>query len=209
MSAGQVGRLLRVHLTVPLWLGLLLGAGLLIGLYFAFPENQEHIKFVTAVIAAAVAIYSVYYAGAGLKLKIERDRQHSSFELIQLLNRPEYVQVRNFVDQTVDGLERISDGELYKKICDDAKLDDAVTATLGILEDASLAVQFQYADEDVLYHSLFTIVDRLSRGLRGYIEQLRKTRGSSAYFAEFEKLARAWSGLRRLSDGGPIRRLAQ
>ncbi len=201
MAKKRVGELLRFNVSVPLWPLIVIAALGLIAIFVVAPARREEIKFAATILAGAAAIYSAYYVGAGLRLKIERDRQQASFEILSLLNRPEFAAVRCFLHKAVQEHEKVSDVDLFKKIEDDKELDGAVTVVLGILEDTSIAVQHDYVNEDTLYMSLAGIVRTNYDGLQGYIEQLRKQRSTPGYFLEFEKLAKAWSENRRLSDG--------
>jgi hypothetical protein len=197
----KAGELLRFNISVPLWLGLLVAALALIVLFLVIPNRREEITFIATVIGGGSAIYSAYYVGAALRLRLQRDRQQASFDILALLNRPEFVEVRGLVDDLVDGHEKCSAVDLYQKIQGDKKLDNSVTTVLGILEDASVAIQQEYADEAILALSIIDIVRRSHTGLHGYIDQLRKVRNVPTYFVELEKLAKAWGEKKKLSDG--------
>ncbi len=79
----------------------------LTAVFVVVPTRREEIKFAATIIVGAAAIQSAYYVGAGLRLKIERDRQQASFEILSLLNRPEFAAVRNFVHKGVQVVSRI------------------------------------------------------------------------------------------------------
>lgn len=178
-----------------------------LGVYSVLPQSREHVRFVAALLGGAAAVYSAYYVGEALRLKLRRDRQEESFRILELLNRPEFVQVRHFLEAQVEGHESLSEEELFKRIDCDEVLDNAVTVVLGILEDASIAIQHGFVDEDVVYLSLYTIVARNYSGLQGYIRQLRKKR-SPSLFIEFERLSVAWCAGKRLCDGRPVPAIA-
>jgi hypothetical protein len=178
----RVGDILRVNVGVPLWGVLMLGVVSFIGVYFYEPAYREHLKYVAAILGGATAIYSAYYVGTALRLQVAHQRQQASFEILALLNRPEFARVRNFVATEFEGHEKVSETELYEKVIGNRELDDSVTVVLGILEDASIAIQHDFVDED--YKSLECIVKRNFNALRGYIEQLRKRRNDLSYFVE-------------------------
>lgn len=134
------------------------------------------------IVAGAAAIYSAYYVGAALRLNLDRERQKASFDILSLLNRPEFVTVRKFIDTQVEGHQTISAQDLYQKVRSESELDQAVTMVLGILEDASIAVQTEYVDENALHASLLDIVHRYFHSLRGYIEQFREAKGATPLF---------------------------
>jgi len=196
-----VGELLRLNVSVPLWFILIAGVLVFLISYLYSPAYREQIKFAAALFGAAAAIYSAYYVGAALRLQVSRNRQKASFEIIGLLNRPEFVEVRNFLEHGVEGHEKLSAEDLFSKIDKDEKLDNAVTVVAGILEDMSIAIQVDYVEEDILYTSLVSIVHRNWSGLRGWLEQLRQKRCDPVIGIELQKLAASWESGRRLSDG--------
>jgi len=93
MARRSVGRILRINVTVPLWLVIVLTVVGVTAAYFCAPSCREHLKFVTLLVAGAAGIYSAYYVGAALRLNLDREKQKASFEILGLLNRPEFVQV--------------------------------------------------------------------------------------------------------------------
>ena len=209
MKKKSVGDILRINVTLSLGSLLVVGVLVILVTYFCAPSQRDHVKFVTALLAGAAAIYSAYYVGAGLRLQVNRQQQQASFELLSLLNRPEFARVRNFVETEVEAHEELSATELYDKILKNNELDNAVTIVLGILEDASIAIQNDFVDENILYSSLDDIVKRTFHALRGYIEQLRKHRAEPLYFVELAKLCSSWDSAKRLSDGKPLPKLGE
>ncbi len=201
MAKRKVGELLRINLTVPLWF--IIGAGVLAFLisYLCAAQHRDQIKFAAVLLGAAAGIYSAYYVGAALRLQLSRERQKASFELLGLLNRPEFVKVRNFLEREVEGHEKLSAEELYAKVDGNDELDNAVTVVMDILEDMSIAIQNDYAEEEILRLSLVCIVERNWNGLRGWVEQLRKKHGDQRLFSELQKLATSWESGKRLCDG--------
>lgn len=204
MKKNKVGEVLKFHISIPLWLIISLVAFITVIIYIFLNQYREEIKFIATVVACSTAIFSAYYVGAALRMKIDRDKQQASFEILSLLNRPEFVEVRSFIEDNVESHEKISENELYTKIRGDKELTNAVTVVLGIFEDASIAIQTEYVDEEVLFLSLNHLVLRTHCGLRGYIEQFRKHTNSTNYYNEFEKLVKAWGDNQRLSDGNKI-----
>jgi len=204
MPKKRVGELLQLNVAIPLWLVLVLSvAGLLAG-YFASPQYRDQIRFLTVVIAGAAGIYSAYYVGAALQLKIERDHQQASFTILEQVEQAEFIQVRHFIEKEVQDHERLSDEVLYQKVAQTPNLEDAVVIVLNVLEKISISIRHDYVDENILYEYMKMIVERTHESLRGYIEQLRKQKKSNLFFIEIEKLAHAWSSGKRLSDGRPL-----
>ena len=204
MAKKKVGEIIRISLSIPLWLIITAGVAIILIMYFTTAQYRDHVKFATLLLGGASAMYSAYYVGAALRLNVGRDKQRASFELLELLNRPEFVDVRNFIEKEVEGHEDLSASDLYRKVSDNKELENAVTIVLGILEDTSIAIRYEYVDEDILYMSLIAIATRNFHGLRGYIELLRKDKATDYYFTELEKLCSAWESGRRLSDGKPV-----
>jgi hypothetical protein len=207
MPKKKVGELLRLNVRIPLWFVLTVGVVSVFVAYFCAAAYRDQIKFTAALLAAAAAIYSAYYVGAALRMQVSRDRQKASFEILSLLNRPEFVDVRNFLEKEVEGHDSISAEALYTKIENNEKLDNAVTVVIGILEDMAVALQHDYVDEDILHESLVAIVRRNWSGLRGWVEQIRKKRNEPEIAIELQKLAASWDSGRRLSDGRKLRSL--
>lgn len=204
MKKRKVGQILRINTTIPLWAVLCIGVAVVLASYFCAPTYRDQLKFATVLIGGAAAIYSAYYIGAALRLTVERDRQRASFEILSLLNRPEFVKVRKFIEKGVEGHEKLSATDLYEKIRTSEKLENAVTIVLGIFEDASIAIQNDFVDENILYTSICDLANRNFHGLRGYIEQCRKKKGEPMFCIEYPKLCTAWEGGKRLSNGKPM-----
>lgn len=196
-----IGEIFNFSIRVRILGLLVLGAIVLITIYFCLPSLQEHLKYVAAILGGAAAIYSAYYVGDALRLQVVHRRQAASFEILALLNRPEFAEVRNFVGSELEGHEEVPETKLYEMIISNSDLDNSVTIVLGILEDMSIAIQCDFVDEDILYKSLVCIVKRNFDALQGYIHQLRKRRNDPVYFVELAKLYNSWDSKRRLSDG--------
>jgi hypothetical protein len=203
MKNRKIGNVLELTVNIPLWIVLAIGVVVAVVVYFSAPQHRDDLKFIAVLAGGATAIYSAYYVGAALRMGIQREKQRGSFEILSLLNRPEFVEVRHFLEKDVEGYEKLSAADLYSKIQNDTKLENAVTIVLGILEDASIAIQQEYVSEVFLYLSIADIAKRNFRGLRGYIDQLRKVR-NVPFFIELERLVNAWEAGRRLSDGKPL-----
>ena len=133
-----------------------------------------------------------------------RGAVQASFEILSLLNKPEFVDVRTFIEKNVKGHENLSAAVLYENIISNKELSNAVTVVLGVLEDASIAIQVDYVDEEILFLSLSEMTKRVCRGLRGYIEQIRKHSNTPEYYIEVEKMVKEWENKRKLSDGESI-----
>jgi hypothetical protein len=112
MAKKKVGEIFRINLSIPLCLLITAGVVIILIMYFTTAQYRDHVKFITLLLGGASAIYSAYYVGAALRLNVERDKQRASFELLELLNRPEFVDVRNFLEKEVEGHENVSDSDL-------------------------------------------------------------------------------------------------
>ncbi|HSS19812.1 MAG TPA: DUF4760 domain-containing protein [Pyrinomonadaceae bacterium] len=204
MSRKRVGQLLRLNLSIPLWLVVVSAAVLFLAAYWFARQQREGIKFFGAVVAVAGAIYSAYYVGAALRTRLDRDRQESTFRILDQIEKVEFVEVRNFLEKEVEDHENLSPADLYKKISQNKDLDNAITVVLNIFEKIAIGVRHDVLDEDILYEDLVLVVTKNYSALRGYLEQLRKIRNSPLYYCEFEKLATFWQKGKRLGDGLPF-----
>lgn len=201
MPRKRVGQLLHLNVTIPLWFVVISSAILLLIVYSVAKQQREHIKFFAAVVGGAAAIYSAYYVGAALRSRLERDRQESTFRILDQIEKAEFVEVRNFLEKEVEDHENRSPAELYKKISENRDLDNAISIVFNIFEKIAIGVQHDVLDERILYEDLLIVLTKDYNSLRGYIDQLRKVKNSNLYYCEFEKLATAWQKGRRLSDG--------
>ena len=204
MAKKEIGQILKLNVNISLWIIVIIAIVVTIASYFYFPNHHDDVKFIATVIGGAAAIYTAYYAGTALRQQIERQRQQASFEILSLLNRPEFVEVRKFIATEVKNPDQISDTDLYQKIINNVKLLNAVTVVLGILEDTSIAIQTGYADEDCLYQSIYQIARINFRGFKGYIDQVRIQEHDSMFYIELERLCNSWESGKRLSDGKPL-----
>lgn len=204
MARKKVGQILRLNLTIPLWLIICAAAAALLLTYGLWKQQREHVKFFAAVIGGSAAIYSAYYVGAALRTGIDRDRQAATFDVLTLVAKPEFVEVRNFLEKEFEDHENQSPADLYKRISENPKIDNAITFVFNTFERIATGVRYDVFDEDILYDDLMYVVSNNYNALRGYIDQLRKTKNSPLYFCEFERLATSWSKGKRLSDGKPL-----
>jgi len=204
MAKKKIGEILRFNINIPLWFLVVFAISITIASYFYFPHNRDDVKFIATLIGGTAAIYSAYYGGMALRQQIEREKQKSSFEILSLLNRPEFVEVRKFIETEVKNPDEMADTVLYQKINENQKLDSAVTIVLGILEDASIAIQKEYVCEECLYQSIYQIVVTNFTGLKGYIDQSRSQKQEPLYYIELERLCNSWKSGKRLSDGKPL-----
>jgi len=204
MPKKNIGEFLRVNVIISLWPVLVITVLVFLISYLYASAYRDEIKFVVILFGGAAAIYSAYYVGAALHMQVSRDRQKASFDILDLLNRPEFIDVRIFLEKECEGNTKLSVEELFKKIEQQKELTNAVHIVMGILEDMSIAIQYEYVDEDILYLSLEALVRRNWFGLRGWVEQLRAEKNDSKLWIEIQKLADSWASGIRLSDGRKI-----
>jgi hypothetical protein len=201
MRRKRVGQPFRLNVTIPTWLIIAGCAAVLLIIYLFAKHQRDHVKFVGAVIGGSAAIYSAYYVGAALRTRIERDRQDSTFRILDSVTKSEFLEVRNFLEKEVEDHENQSSADLYKKISENRDLDNAITLVFNTFERIAIGIKYDVLDEDILYEDLVLVVDKNYSSLRGYIDQLRKVKNNTLYFCEFEKLAAAWHKGKRFSDG--------
>ena len=190
----------RVRVTIAICLAVIVGA--LCCLFVTLPNYRDELRFLTATLGGGAVLYAGYYAGAACKVNIARDRQRSSFEILQCLNDVDMVRIRNFIEQELNGKD-LTAQQVYDRIVSDAELLSRVQLLLGLFEDTSIAVQQRYVDELMLYSSLVFLVPWVFYNLQAYIKEERGRHGNCIY-SELEKLAEAWKGFKSLATGEPF-----
>ncbi len=79
MHKRSVGEILRLNISIRLWLVLTTGIIVLLVSYFCAVQYRDQIKFSAVLLGAAAAIYSAYYIGTALKSKLlETNREQVS-----------------------------------------------------------------------------------------------------------------------------------
>ena len=127
---------------------------------------REDAKFVLAVIGGGVAIYSAWHAGLSFRAaqqqseerrredtrreetRARRERQATSFRMINALNAVDKVTVRRLIDDIKD--KHLGKEQVFQKVNEDTTLWQGVVSLLGELEDMAIAARTDYADERVL-----------------------------------------------------------
>ena len=182
---------------------LLIGA-ILVACYFIFPQFREQLTFISAVIGGLTAIYAGYYMAQNIKISIDRDKVHRSFEIVHRLDVPEFIEIRTFIEK--GDIDQLKDGpeNMYDKIKADDKLLKAVSSVLSMFENMSISIQRGYADELTLYLSCGYIVPFYYGKLSPYIIHLRNKHKNKAIGIEFEKLGGAWGSKIFLLSGKKI-----
>ena len=202
-TPGLLGNL-NLKITIFVFISALSGALIYSYIHFPLNDDRDLIKFIASVLGAGAAVYGAYYAGLSLNLKIKQDKRVESFRILDKLNGQEFVGVRNFIARKMKGRHRISDAELYKMVNQNKEFYDSVIMLLGLLEAASIAIQEDYVDENVLYKSLASLVSKNWDDLRGYIEQYRDRAKRPTLWIEFQKLHHSWAAKKRLGDNKPL-----
>lgn len=201
MHKAKVTDVLRVNISIPLWVVLSIGAIVFLLLYFTAPQYREHLKFVGILLASMAAIYSAYYVGATLRVRIDQDKLARSFHSLEQLNLPHVVAGRKRIEKLVEECAQLGPADLYDKIYADKRLLRDITAFLGSLEDIAIAISQGYVDEKVMYRSLCYIVTWNLDRMRSYIDEERKRSGDDRLFCEIECLARTWKERKLLTTG--------
>jgi hypothetical protein len=192
-----------VKITWAVVLGLASAAVLLVS--FKLPERREEIKFAISVLAGAAVLYSAYYAGTTLRRSSRMARITAAFGILKELNSIDMAKIRTLIDKELKDM-RLSPQQVYERIMNDEALLTALTAYLGILEDAAIAIDAEYADEEILYRSISFLVPWTFEGLRHYIDEERSRSKDTTLYCELERLSVAWSSGRSLQSGRPVPR---
>jgi hypothetical protein len=195
-----LGEVLRVNLKITIAVVLAISVVTAIGAYLMAPLARQQISFICAVVGGAATVYAAYYAGASVRSTLEQKRRHNAFDILQTFLRVDTTSVRILIDQEIRDAN-MSPKQLYDKILGDHPLLAGVTALLGQFETVSIAVQEEYADEEVLFYALSFLVPWAFFGLRHYIAETRKVDDNPDLYIELEKLAHAWRERKSLLSG--------
>lgn len=204
MLARDLTHPLRIKLNIPLWT-IVMGVASVIGVtYLLAPKYRDEVKFLAILIGSASGIYSAYYVGAALRIRIVQDKLERSFKILEQFGAIELIRARKEVERITESSENVASEEQYKKIISDSDLLVSVIALLGALEDLTIAIRQDYVDELVVYRSLCHIVTWNFKHLRSYVEQERKKTEDPRLFSEVEELARSWGDRKLLSTGATV-----
>jgi len=179
---------------------------LIIILYFYFPQHREDLRFISATLAGLAAIYSAYYVGIGLRMRIDHDIITHSFMLLDRYHNLELVKYRTNIQKLFDS-DQLPSLDITDKIKSDTELQIAVKATLNIFEHVSIAAQRGYADEVTLYDDLCVYLPWLLRNMNPYINYLRTRYNDCRLYCESDKLAGCWAAGNFISTGKKIPRV--
>jgi hypothetical protein len=169
-------------------------------IYLSVPTSQNNIKFIISVIGGAAAVYTGYYVAASIAVSIKNSKMQHAFEILRDLNQSVVNETRIEIEKRVDINKQGLDA-LYKEIRGNDTLSIGVTKYLDLLEDLSIMVQKEYADEHTLYLSLARIVPKLQQDLGNYIDKERNRLRYAGLYIEFEQLAKSWKEGKSLVTG--------
>lgn len=165
-------------------------------------EWQALLIFATALLVGLATLYSAFYIGQSLKMSLHRDALHRSVQIIDKVTSFDLTKVRTFIYELRE--KEISPFELFKSVDEDKELRHAVITVLNSLEEVSIAIQTEYANEAILYKSLPFIVYKVFYTLEPYISEYRKQSNCQALYHELEILAHAWKEGKYLLTGNPV-----
>jgi len=148
----------------------------------------------------------------------DREQVKVAFEIAARFDTVEMIKARthikqkldSFIDAEVDGQKDENDPQYQEKfygiIVDKTNIEDyaIVRKMLGMAEDVSLAIQYHYADEEILNLSLRQIICQTYTQFMPYIKQGRKNTSVKELHIELEKLYEAWSKGKSLVTGKEI-----
>jgi hypothetical protein len=95
--------------------------------YHSFPEYHEGIKFLASLLGWSAALFGAYCAVVSLNLKIKQDKRVESFRILEKLNLPEFVVVRNLIAQKAKKRHEISDKDFYALVNKNKEFYNGVT----------------------------------------------------------------------------------
>ncbi len=171
-------------------------------IYFKFPEHEEALKFVTAVIVAFSGVFSAIYVGKGLSNRIHFDKVKNSLAFCDFFNSHEYNGLRE-ICKTEYNSRTHSPVDLVQKVKLNTEHYYMLKAILNKIEDMSIAIQRNYVDEKVLYWSLDLIVDFHVTNFSPLIDEAVEENEET--YMEMIKLHSSWSNDTYLSTGKPVK----
>ena len=189
-APGTMDILLSVRVTVAM--ALFLSVLIIMGIYLHFPCFREHLKFLIALVGGTAVLYSGIYAGISLRVSEKRSQQDRAFEILRDLNQTDVTTVRTLIETEITSPVVPAPQALYDKIMNDPSLLKATTSILGLYEDTSIAIQENYASEEVLYKSLRFQIPWIYGKLKPYIEH-EQTQNDETIYCETQKLVAAWT----------------
>jgi len=121
---------------------------------------------------------------------MERERVKAAFEIVAKFDELNMIEVRTYIKEKID--KNLSDREFHKEIWEDQELHNVVKRILGMCEDVSLAIQFDYANEDILNRSIGHIVCWVYAQFEPYIAVEREDAKEPSLYFELETLNEKW-----------------
>jgi len=129
---------------------------------------------------------------------IEREKMKAAFEFTARFDELNMVAARTYlkdnkIDQSIDyGNEKCTPEEFHTKILANEDVYNKMKKLLGMCEDLSLAIQLDYANEEILNRSLVNIVCWAYEQFQPYIYVERENEGHQGLYSELEDLYTAW-----------------
>lgn len=204
MSARDLTHPLRIKFNIPFWTIVVGVASVIAATYLLVPQYRNEVAFLAILIGSASGIYSAYYLGAALRIRLDQEKLERSFKILERLNDFEFIKARKQIEKIIQPDGVVPSEEQYKKIISDPDLLISVTALLGVLEDLAIAIARDYVDELVVYRSLCHIVPWNYKHLRSYVEHERKVTSDPRVFCDVEELARIWGDKKLVSTGKTV-----
>lgn len=184
---------------------------------------ENGIIFIFSVLTALGAIYSAFYVGRTLRVHIaqknedlHQKRISNSIQWIKEFKEREYLKYRIDIEHmiidmkeekkcdTIDGIDALY---FYDKIARNENLLLTTRGLLNKIEGMSLAIQFNHADEAILYRDLSGIVITIFADLKHFVTQVRDNshlHNKNLILCEAEKLVNSWKRGVYLSSGNAI-----
>lgn len=203
MNSSEQGVVGIVYFKIKLWIALALLGITFFLLFLKWPELRAPLAYSAALVSALTVVLSAYYLVTNSAITIARDKVHRSFEFTKQLNDVNLTRIRTFLDNELDH-HVLAPSEFYKKVAANPEIASSLKCLLGVFEDASIAVQYDYVDEKTLYASLCFLVPWSAENFRPYISEQRRISGDGILYAELDKLADAWKKKLSLRTGKPL-----
>ena len=200
MTRREPGALVSLNIKIGVAIILLFLGIILCGLYIKYNQIREELTFISAIIGGLAMVYSSYYLSLTLRENIRREKLRRAFYFTEKLNSIDRAGIRVFIEKELHGGE-IPPADFHEKIISDRDLHSAIKSLLGLFEDISIAIQYDYIDEEATYQSLAFLIPFIYQTFLPFIKEERRRFERPSLFYELEKLAGSWKLKKSLLTG--------
>ena len=100
-------------------------------LFVLYPTYRVELTFISAMIGGSATIYSAFYAGLGIRNKIQQDKLAHSFDLMKLTKIVDLVRARTKLESEFEH-GKVAPDDFYSKVVEDEEVHTAIKALLSL-----------------------------------------------------------------------------